>query len=385
MIKSFKIRIYPTKEQEEKLWQHIGSCRFIWNYMIEIQQKNYEDGGKYLSAFDMINLLKPLKNDGEHEWLYDVSNTSLVNICRDLDKAYKGFFKKIYKYPRFKSRKTAKPSYPVRSNALYFKDGKTLNVEKVGKIRYKTDFQFQYGREVCKFTNPRISYKPSKNIWMLTFGMECENQTPELTDTPMGIDLGLKDLAIVAFGGEHIVFHNINKSKKIKDLEKRKVRIERNISRKYEASKKCTGRYEKTKNIIKAEQELRKVYDRLNGIRNNYIHQTTHTIVSMLPKGICMEDLNVVGLMRKSHHRKAKSISDVKWGEFIRQMKYKCEFYGIPFIQVDRYYPSSKTCSNCGSIKKDLKENDRTYICPECGFTIDRDYNAAINLMRHVA
>ena len=385
MIKSFKIRIYPTKEQEEKLWQHIGACRFIWNYMIEMQQKNYEDGGKYLSAFDMINLLKPLKNDGEHEWLYDVSNISLVNICRDLDKAYKGFFKKIYKHPHFKSRKKAKPSYPVRAERLYFKDDKFVNIEKVGKTKYKTDFNLPVGRNMCKFTNPRISYKPAKNIWMLTFGMECENQTPELTDTPMGIDLGLKDLAIVAFGDEKIVFHNINKSRKIRQLEAKLKHTQRSISRKYEASKKRTGKYEKTKNIIKAEQELRKVYDRLNGIRNNYIHQTTHTIVSMLPKGICMEDLNVAGLMRKSHHRKAKNISEAKWGEFIRQMKYKCEFYGIPFIQVDRYYPSSKTCSNCGSIKKDLKEKDRIYICPECGFTIDRDYNAAINLMRHVA
>lgn len=385
MIKSFKIRIYPTKEQEEKLWQHIGSCRFIWNHMIEIQQKNYEDGGKYLSAFNMINLLNPLKNDGEHSWLYEVSNASLQTICRDLDKAYNGFFKKSYRHPRFKSRKTAKPSYPVRSDALYFKDERTLNVEKIGKIRYKTDFKFQYGKGVHKFTNARISYKPAKCIWMLTFGMECESQTPELTETPVGIDLGLKDLAIVAFGDEHIVFHNINKSKKIKDLEKRKVRIERNISRKYEASKKRTGRYEKTKNIIKAEQELRKVYDRLNGIRNNYIHQTTHKLVSMLPKGVVMEDLAVTEMMRKSNHQKAKRISEQKWGEFIRQMKYKCEFYGIPFIQVDRYYPSSKTCSRCGSIKKDLKEKDRTYICSECGFTIDRDYNAAINLMRHVA
>lgn len=353
--------------------------------MIEIQQKNYEDGGKYLSAYDMIKLLKPLKNDGIHEWLYDISNASLQTICRDLDKAYKGFFKKSYRHPRFKSRKTAKPSYPVRSDTLYFKDENTLNVEKIGKIIYKTDFQFKYGIGIHKFTNARISYKPAKNIWLLMFGMECENQTPELTDTPMGIDLGLKDLAIVAFGDKQIVFHNINKSRKIQDLEKKKVRIQRSISRKYEASKKRTGRYEKTKNIIKSEQELRRVYDRLNGIRNNYIHQTTHTIVSMLPKGICMEDLNVVGLMWKSHHRKAKSISDVKWGEFVHQMKYKCEFYNIPFIQVDRYYPSSKTCSNCGCIHKGLKESDRTYVCPECGFTIDRDYNAAINLMRHVA
>lgn len=385
MIKSLKIRIYPSKEQEEKIWKHIGSCRFVWNYMIDIQQNNYENGGKYLSSFSMINLLKPLKNDGEHNWLYEVSNTSLQTVCRDLDKAYKGFFKKIYRYPRFKSRKKSKPSYPVRCDSLYFKDEKFLNIEKIGKVRYKTDFKFSYGKGVYKFTNPRISYKPAKDIWMLTFGMECENQTPELTDTPMGIDLGIKDLAIVAFGDEHIVFHNFNKSKKVRDLEKKKIKIQKGISRKYEASKKRTGRYEKTKNIIREEQKLRKIYDRLNGIRDNYIHQTTHKLVSMLPKCVVMEDLDISEMIRKSPHRKTKHISDQKWGEFIRQMKYKCEFYSIPFVQVDRYYPSSKTCSNCGFIKRDLEEKDRVYVCPECGFVIDRDYNAAINLMRHVA
>lgn len=385
VIKSLKIRIYPSKEQEEKIWKHIGSCRFIWNYMIDIQQNNYENGGKYLSSFSMINLLKSIKNDGEHNWLYEVSNASLQTVCRDLDKAYKGFFKKVYRRPRFKSRRKSKPSYPARYDSLYFKDEKFLNIEKIGKVRYKTDFKFRYGNGVYKFTNPRISYKPAKDIWMLTFGMECENQAPELTDIPMGIDLGLKDLAIVAFGDEHIIFHNINKAKKVRDLEKKKIKIQRSISRKYEASKKRTGRYEKTKNIIKEEQKLRKVCDRLNGIRDNYIHQTTHRLVSMLPKSVVMEDLAVSEMIRKSSHRKAKHISDQKWAEFIRQMKYKCEFYSIPFVQVDRYYPSSKTCSNCGTIKRDLKEKDRIYICPKCGFVIDRDYNAAINLMRHVA
>ena len=383
MIKSFKVRIYPTKEQEKKLWKHIGACRFIWNHMIDIQQDNYKNGEKYISAYSMIKMITLLKQDGVHNWLYEVSNTSLCNICRDLDKAYKGFFKGSYKHPRYKNRKKSKPSYPVRYESLYFKDDKLLNVEKIGKIKYKTDFDFPIGRKVCKFVNPRISYKQTRNIWMLTFGMECESQTPELTEYPMGIDLGLKDLAIVAFNNEHTVFHNINKSKKIRLLEEKKKILQRSISRKYEESKKRTGKYEKTRNIMKEEYELRKVHERLTNIRQDYIHKTTHKLISMLPSGICMEDLDVVGMIKKSHHKKAKAISDAKWAEFLRQMEYKCEYYGIPFVQVDRFYASSKTCSNCGAVKKNLTEKDRIYVCSECGLVIDRDYNAAINLMKH--
>ncbi len=383
MIKSFKIRIYPTKEQEQKLWRHIGSCRFVWNYMLSIQEENYKNGGKYLSAFNMINLLKPLKNDGEHEWLYDVSNASLQVTCQDLHKAYDAFFKKARKHPRFKSRKRDRPSYPLRTDTMYIKDESFVSITKIGKIKYKTDFRFLTGKGSCKFSNPRISYIPARNIWMLSFGMECESQAPVLTDTPMGIDLGVKDLAIVAFGDEQIVFPNINKTDTVRKLERHKKYLQRGISRKYEASKKRTGRYEKTNNIIKEEQKLRKVDYRLANIRNNYIHQSTHKLITMLPSRITMEDLNVSGMMKNRHLSKA--IAQQGLAEFVRQMEYKCEWNGIPFIKADRFYPSSKTCSCCGTIKKDLKLKDRTYICPECGLTIDRDYNAAINLMKYVA
>ena len=167
-------------------------------------------------------------------------------------------------------------------------------------------------------------------------------------------------------------------------MEEIKRNLQRSISSKYEASKKRTGRYEKTRNIMKEEAKLRRASERLTNIRQDCIHQTTHKLISMLPSGICMENLDVVGMIKKSTHKKAKAISDAKWSEFLRQMKYKCEYYNIPFMQVDRYYASSKTCSNCGAVKKNLTEKDRVYVCPECGLIIDRDYNAAINLMKHV-
>ena len=378
MIKSFKVRIYPTKSQEALIWKHIGSCRFIWNYMLSEQEKLYDLGERHLSAFDMINLLKPLKNDGEHEWLYEVSNTSLQIACQDLDKAYKSFFKKQSGFPKFKSRKRSKPNYPIRATGFYFSEGK-VQIQKLGKVKYKTDFDLPQGRD-AKFSNPRISFVNGK--WILTFGMECENQTPELTEKKVGIDLGIKDLAVVAIDNESAVFHNINKSRSVRKLKRKIIYLQRSISRKYEQNR-IGNKYVKTNNILRQEIKLRRLHARLSNIRSNYIHQCTHYIVSKLPCRVVMEDLNVSGMMKNKHLSKA--IQEQCFFEFIRQMKYKCEWNGIEFIQVSRFYPSSKTCSNCGCIKHDLKLSDRTYSCSECGFVIDRDLNAAINLMKYSA
>lgn len=376
MIKSFKIRICPTKAQEDLIWKHIGSCRYIWNWMLAKQEELYAAGEKHLSAFSMIKLLTPLKNDGEHGWLYDVSNTSLQIACQDLQKAYDRFFKKTSGFPKFKSRKRSKPSYPVCADRFYFVDNKTAQIQKLGKVRYKTDFSLPHGTEY-KFSNPRITYRNGK--WILSFGTECENQTPKLTDMSMGIDLGIKDLAIAECNGQ-IVFHNINKSKKMKELYKKQKHLQRSISRKYEANKQGK-KYIKTKNIERLENKLRKLYCHISNIRQNYIHQCTHTLVSLLPSRVVMEDLNIKGMMKNKHL--ARAIQEQCLYEFIRQMRYKCEWNGIEFIQADRFYPSSKTCSCCGNIKRDLKLSDRIYKCDICGLKIDRDYNAAINLSKY--
>lgn len=378
MIKSFKIRIYPTREQEAHMWQHIGSCRYVWNYMLSYQQELYERGEKHLSAFSMINLLKPLKNDGEHEWLYDVSNISLQRICHDLDTAYDMFFKRVSGFPKFKSRKKSKTAYPVREDRMWFSETH-VKIEKVGKVKYKTDYDLPLGRG-HKFSNSRISYINGK--WMLSFGIECENQVPILTDKNMGIDLGVKDLAIAEYDGEQIVFHNINKSRKMRMLNKKLTHLQRSISRKYESNRKG-NRYIKTRNIERDEAKLRKIYAHIANIRKNYIHQCTHSLISLLPKRVVMEDLNVRGMMKNKHLSKA--VQEQCFYEFRRQMQYKCEWNGIELVLADRFYPSSKTCSCCGNVKRDLKLSDRVYKCDVCGTVIDRDYNAAINLSRYVA
>ena len=374
MIKSFKIRIYPTKAQEELIWKHIGSCRYIWNWMLAKQKELYAAGEKHLSSFSMMKLLTPLKNDGEHEWLYDVSNASLQIVCQDLQQAYKCFFKKISGFPKFKSRKHSKPSYPVRQNIWF--SGNIVTIAKLGKVKFKTDFTFPEGIG-HKFSNPRITNRNGK--WILSFGMECENQTPKLTDISMGIDLGIKDLAIAECNGQ-IVFNNMNKSKKMKELRKKQKHLQRSIARKYEANKQGK-KYIKTKNIERLENKLRKLYCHISNIRQNYIHQCTHALVSLLPSRVVMEDLNIKGMMKNRHL--ARAIQEQCLFEFIRQMRYKCEWNGIELIQADRFYPSSKTCSCCENIKRELKLSDRTYKCDICGLKIDRDYNAAINLSKY--
>ena len=369
--KGYKIRLYPTRQQEELMWKHINACRFVWNYMIEQENKS----PKYLNNYDMSKILPKLKE--ENMWLKEVSATSLVTTCNDLHKSFTFYFNKTNGRPTFKSKKKSPLKYPIRNghNRFYF-DGNLVQIEKIGKIRFKNNNKVNDKLNKIKKVNPRISYVNNK--WLLLFGVECENQVFEKSDKSMGIDLGIKELAVVSYGDKKLVFHNINKSKRMENLEDKLIHIKRVISRKYRVN----GNYEKTNNIIKYEKLQKEIYYKLANIRQNYIHQTTHKLISLKPNKIVMENLNVAGMVKNKHL--SKSIKEQKFTEFIRQMKYKCEWSGIEFIQADRFYPSSKLCSCCGNKKDNLKLSDRTYKCSNCGLIIDRDYNAAINLMNYV-
>lgn len=372
MMKGFKIRLYPTRDQEELLWIHIGASRFIYNYLVEVQTNRLLKGDKLLSCFDMQKLLKTIKVD--FEWLYKVSNKTLEYICLDVYNAFKRFLTGISGYPKFKSKKHSKNRFPTRPDRVIF-NGCFVSLEKLGKIKCsKSDYDFDiYSKKIC---NSRISYECGK--WILSFTVNVENQDNKLNDFSMGIDLGIKNLAVVAYDDNSLVFKNINKSHKVRYVGRRIKILQRKISRKYEKNK-CGKNYIKTHNIEKCENELRKLHYRLSNIRKDYIHKTTHKLVSLLPKRVVMETLNVRGMVKNKHL--SKSVQDQCFNEFIRQMKYKCEFNGIEFIQANRFYPSSKLCSCCGTLKTNLKLSDRVYVCDECGSVLDRDLNAAINLM----
>ena len=374
MIRTYKIRLFPTKEQEQLFYKHIGACRFIWNWGLDTQINYYQKTGKKYSGYDLMKMLTPLKKIEEYSWLNEVSNASLQTILLDLDRAYKNFFKSGFGFPKFKSKKRAKKSFPARCNATYFYNEIYAQIPSIGKVRYKTNYNIPIGKNI-KLSNPRISFVNDK--WILTVGIECENKAIELTSSSMGIDLGVKDLAIVAIGNDKLVFKNINKTSKMRKLNKKLKHLQRKTARKYYIN----GGYDKTNNILKTEAQIKELSYHISNIRQNYIHQITRQLVDMLPYRVVMEDLNVSGMMKNRHLSKA--VQEQCFFNFIQIMKYKCEEYGIEFVQADRFYPSSKTCSSCGCINKDLKLSDRTYICSECGAVIDRDYNAAINLMQY--
>lgn len=368
MIKSIKIRLLPTKEQEELMFKTIGCSRFAYNWALNRCSELHNKGKKY-SIADIRKEFTQLKKQEEYKWLNEASNTTMVESIRNLDKSFKSFFNKKSKYPKFKTKRKSRQSFYVRHNALYFKDN-ICNIEKIGKVKFKTN----YNIPDCKYSNPYCSY--DGKYWYLSFGFEHdENQVVLNKDLSVGIDLGVKDLAIINVLDKPI--KNINKTKKVRKLKKRLKRLQRQISRKYEVNKQG-NKFVKTNNIIKLENKLIILYRKLSNIRSNHIHQTTNKIIKLCPSRVVMEDLNVSGMMKNKHLSKA--IAEQCFYEFIRQMKYKCEFNGIEFIQVDRFYPSSKKCSCCGNIKKNLRLKDRTYICDECGLEIDRDKNASINL-----
>lgn len=381
MYKGYKIRIYPTKEQIQSLNKHIGHCRFIWNYMLETQIKRFENKEPRLKFSKMANLITGLKK--ELPWLCEVSIHSLQNICRDLDTAYDRLFKGTSKRPKFKSKRKAKPGFPVScdKHIFYFKDG-LVQVPKVGKLKYKADYPNLDLEKVTAFHNVRISFVNGK--WILSFSIEHENQVLKENEKhgSLGIDLGVGRLAVVAYEGTKREYININKTSVIRNLNRKLTHVQKVLSRKYEAAKKAgKDPKEKSNQILKYEALLKRIYHKLACIRLNQRQQITRELVNLHPERIVVEDLNVRGMMKNRHL--ARAIGEMGFYDFINILSYKCEELGIELVKADRFYPSSKTCSHCGCINKGLKLSDRIFICPDCGFVIDRDYNAAINLMNY--
>lgn len=370
MILAKKIRIFPSAEQEQQLWKSSGTARFIYNWTLAKQEENYKNDGKFIKDGDLRKEITILKKD-ELSWLNEVSNNVAKQAVKDACNAYKRFFKGLADKPRFKSRRKSKPSFYNDNIKLKVKP-KMVLIEKVGWIRTVEQIPMN-----VKYINPRVSF--DGKYWCLSVGIEKESPTVKLTDESIGIDVGIKDLAICSNG---MTFKNINKIRLVKKLEKRLRRLQRKISRKYELNKEGR-RFVKTGNIIRLEKQIRLLHRRLSNIRNNHLHQATTKIVKTKPSRVVMETLNIKGMMKNKHLSKA--IAQQGLYEFKRQLQYKCEFYGIEFIEADKWYPSSKICSECGHKKTKLSLSERTYICKECGTIIDRDFNASINLSRYSA
>lgn len=376
MIKSIKVRLRPNNKQLTKLFQYAGTSRFAYNWALARERENYSQGNKFLSDNELRKEFTQLKKHPDYYWLNNISNNVTKQAIKDACGAYKKFFKGQCEYPKFKSRKHSTPSFYQDNIKVKFTNTH-VKVEGFSKRRNKQKLNLiklcEKGRvpSNCKYLNPRFTYDGL--YWYVSVSIEMAETTNTPQTEGIGIDLGLKDLAICSDGN---TYKNINKTYKVKKLEKRKRRLQRSVSRKYKINKKGE-RYCKTSNIIKREKELLRTIKRLTNIRHNYSHQTTSEIVKRKPSFICIEDLNVSGMMKNRHLSKA--VQEQGFYEFRRQIEYKSNWNGIPVVIADRFFPSSKLCSSCGTIKKDLKLSDRTYKC-ECGNTIDRDYQASINL-----
>ena len=378
MIKSIKVMLIPNNKQKTKLFQCCGVGRFAYNWTLGKQQENYKNGGKFISDNDLRKEFTQLKKTKEYEWLNQYFNNIPKQAIKDACDSYKKFFKGYSKFPKFKSKKKSRPSFYVDNIKIQFTDTH-VKLEKISNSTKKNKTKLNWIRLAekgriptdCKYSNPRVTFD-GINFW-ISVGIEVEESTEVPTNNGVGIDLGIKDLAICS---DKVTYKNINKTQKIKKLEKRKHRLQRSISRKYLNNKKGESYY-KTSNIIKSEKKLLKLNHRLTNIRNDYLHKVTSKIINRKPKFITIEDLNVSGMMKNKHLSKA--IQQQKLYEFRRQLEYKFKWNNIELRIVDRYYPSSKLCHNCGQIKSDLKLSDRIYKC-DCGYEEDRDYNASLNL-----
>jgi transposase, IS605 orfB family len=383
-----KIALDLTDEQVQQMWKSVGVARWSYNYAITRAKKHYlnylEDNtlSKTLTEGQIRKELTVLKNT-THPWLKEVGSNVIKQAVKDWNDARIRFFKGLGKAPKYKSRNISKPSFYVNYESLRRVNG-GFRGEKLGFV--KTTQPLPRIPKGSHYKNPRISF--DGKYWYLSFSYEVLDISVDLTDLVIGVDLGVKNLATLSTG-EFI--ENINKSRRVKQLEKQLRREQRHLARQMQANTKgylttANGDrkpiykrpLELCSNIQETKRKIKLIHRKLHSIRMNHLHQTTFYLVKQLPKGIVIEDLNVKGMLKNKHL--AKHIQNAMFYEFRRQLKYKCLQYGIYLVVADRFYPSSKTCSYCGSIKSDLKLKERVYKCDSCGLEKDRDLNAAENL-----
>lgn len=359
MILTKKVRLILTDE-ETKLYQSAGVARWAYNFTIKMQATSYRFGGKFISDNDLRKHITKIKKHKKYAWLNEVSNNVVKQAVKDACLAYKKFFKGLAQYPRFKTRRRTTPSFYNANDKLKVK-GNLVLLEKIGWVRTSEKLPTD-----CKYYNPRVKF--DGKYWYLSVGIDVENKKPVLENRNLGIDLGIKELAVTSDG---IFYKNINKTGTVRKEEKRLKRLQRRASKKYKRGK------PKSNNLLELEKSIRKQHRRLTNIRSNHIQQVTSEIVKSKPSRIIMEDLNIKGMMKNRHL--AKALADQKFYYFKHCIKYKCELNGIEYVEADRWFPSSKTCNACGTINKGLKLSDRVYDC-ECGYSVNRDLNASYNL-----
>jgi putative transposase len=352
--KTFKYRIYPTKEQAVLLAKHFGAKRFIFNHFLDQRKTAYLETKKSLSYYDNAKSLTEMKHSEEFAWMKEINSQSLQASLRDLDAAYNRFFSKQGKFPKFKS-KDDKQSFRIPQN-VYYEDG-LLDVPK-----FKEPIKVVEDRPLTGKILFATMSKTSTGKYFVSITCEAEHVSFKKTKGQIGVDLGLKDLAVLSDGTR---YKNVRSTKK----HERKLAHEQR-----QLSKKKKGSVNRAKQKIK----VARVNEKIANSRNDHIHKITTGIVRE-NQTICVESLSVANMMK--NHCLAKGIADVAWGEILWQLKYKSEWNGRQLLIVDRFFPSSKTCNYCKFVNQGLTLADRTWICPRCGKELERDLNASRNIL----
>ena len=423
MIKSIRVQLLPNNKQKTKLFQFAGAARYAYNWALNKQMDNFREGHKIQTDNDLRKEFTILRHSEGNEWLQDVSNNVTKQAIKDLCIAYKNFFRKQKQsgYIKYASKKIAHYNRIGKNLTVYDMNGHPkFRSKKNGDFRfYQDNVKIQFtGTHVkleslagskrknrqrlnwvrlaernripvrAKYTNPRIAF--DGECWWLSVGIQttchlkplrrlsfaCKKRRQARSEG-IGIDLGIKALAVLS---DATKVRNINKTRAIRRLKKKRRRLQRQVSRKYQMNKKGDS-YCKTSNLIKSEKQLLRINHRLANIRQNHVHQTTTAIIKRKPSFVCLEDLNILGMMKNRYL--SEKIQEQNLYEFRRQIEYKAHWAKISVIIADRWYSSSKTCVICGHVKKDLNLSERMYVCPVCGNVIDRDFQAALNLKRY--
>lgn len=376
MLKAIKIRIYPSDVQKQFISRQFGCCRKIYNLLLDYKKTEWDVNKHLVGLKDMGKYLTELKTKDEYFYLKEVHSKVLQQSMQDLNKSFNNFFKSLKKdksvgYPKFKSKHDTKQSCRFPSdifNRVGYKCDK-IKGNRITLIKQLSNIHFKCSKRDEKYLNKKQDSirsvtltKTSSNKYYLSILIDYQQIKYESIDTVIGLDLGIKDFCVdsnnIHYENKH--FYK-NSEKRLKFLQK------------------CLNRKQKgSKNRNKTRIQLAKLYEKITNRRNNYLHQITSMLVNE-NQVICIEDLNVKGMM--SNHHLAKAIQDLGLYEFRRQLEYKCQFYGRQLVIINRFYPSSKTCHECGYINRKLTLNDREWICPVCSEYIDRDYNAALNIL----
>lgn len=390
MLRAYKTEINPVEEQRQKTRQSIGVCRYLYNFYLAKNKELYnqfKDGlidkkQAFMSANDFDKFINhEIKTQEKFAWINECGSKARKKAICNAETAFKRFFKGQSKFPNFKKKKNqdVKMYFPKNNKTDWIVERHRIKVPSLGWVQLK---EKGYIPTNLKVTSGTVSFSASRYYVSVLIVVQDTNDYSTSENQGIGIDLGIKDLAIV--NTIEPPFKNINKTKEVKKLEKKLKREQVKLSRKYESLKvrnkkiKKEGGSATRQNISKQIVIVQKLHQKLSYTRNNYVNQVVNEIVKPKPSYITIEDLNVKGMMKNKHL--AKAVAQQNFYGFRVKLAFKCKINNIELRVVDRWYPSSKICSDCGSIKKDLKLSDRMYVCPVCGLIIDRDKNASVNL-----